>query len=109
MRLALRPMSAGPGRPLSLGAIENAFQRVGTLKSGRCRMAATRDPFALGILPVASIEEPRRLKSRSVDVVKAFRVHGDPVWLRTRYVKRVHSAMRAERMLRHTSFERVHG
>src|SRR5204863_435336 len=46
---------------------------------------------------------------RPVDVVEAARVNRDPVGLRTRDIKSVHTAMRTEGVLSHAGFEGVHG
>src|SRR5215471_7048414 len=54
-------------------------------------------------------EEARGLEPRSVDAVETAGIHRDPVRLRTRNIKRVHAAMRAERMLRDTGLECVDG
>src|SRR5437868_5873298 len=54
-----------------------------------------------------AIEEAGGLQARRVDAIEAARVHGNPVGLRARYVKRVHAAMRAEGVLGHAGAEGV--
>jgi hypothetical protein len=71
----------------------NALQRCVTSQSCHRDMSAFGDPLTLGFLPVAAIEEPRRLESRPVDVVETSRVHGDPIRLGARHVKGMHAAM----------------
>ena len=65
------------------------------------------NPSALGFLPVTAIEEASRLEARAVDIVETARVDCDSVRLGTGHVERVHSAMRAERVLGHTGAERI--
>ena len=82
-------------------------KRYGAVQSCRRDMSAVGNPLALGVFPVAAVEEPRRLERWPVDVVETSRVHGDLVRLRARHVKAMHAAMRAECMLRHAGAEGV--
>ena len=70
-------------------------------------MPAVRDSLALGFFPVAAVKEPHRLEGWPVDIVEASRVHGDPVRLGARHIKGMHTAMRAECVLRHAGGKSV--
>ena len=89
------------------GAIQDALQRSCPIQSGGGYMTAFGNPAALGLFPMPAIEEAGGLKARPVDAIKAARVHRDPVGLRARHIKRVHAAMRAERVLGHPGAERI--
>src|ERR1700683_5552268 len=66
---------------------------------------------ALGLsrFPIATLEETRRLKSRSVDAIETAGVDADLVGLRARHIEGVDAAMRAEGMLRYAGEESVGG
>src|SRR5277367_5502057 len=72
-------------------------------------MSAVGNPLALGLFPVAAVEEPRRPERWPVDIVETSRVHDDLVRLGARHVKHMHAAMRAEWVLRHAGAKRVDG
>ncbi len=87
--------------------VQNAPQRLGTIRP-RCRdVPAAGDSVFLGILPVPPIEKPGRFQRRPIDTVEASRINRNLVGLRTRYIKRMHAAMPTKRMLRDAGLERV--
>ena len=63
----------------------------------------------LCIFPMPSVKEADGLEARPVDAVETTRVDRDPVRLRTRDVKGMHAATRAEGVLRHPGAEGVDG
>ena len=64
-------------------------------------MTGFGDQAMLRIFPMPSVKEAVGLEAGAVDAVETTRVDRDPVRLRTRDVKGVHAAMRAESVLRH--------
>src|SRR5713101_6946097 len=89
--------------------VEDALQRHRAAQSGGGRAPLFGDTFALSFLPVAAVEEPRRLQARPVDAVETAGVDGDLVGLRARHVKGVHAAMRAKGVLGHAGAEGIGG
>src|SRR6185437_14872517 len=88
-------------------AVEDRLQRLRAVSARRRREAGFRDPLALGVLPVAAVEEPFGCQGASVDVVQAAGIDADAVRIGARDVEGVHPAVRAERMLRDAGAEGV--
>src|SRR5689334_882619 len=70
-------------------------------------MSALGDALTLRLFPMPTVEEARRSESRAIDAVEASCVHSDLVGLRAGDIERVHAAMSAEGMLRHTGLKGV--
>src|SRR5487761_708851 len=95
-------------RRLRRRAIEDALQRDGAVQSGGRYMASFGDAAALRLFPMPPVEEAGGVEIRSVNAVETARIDRDPIRLRTRDVKGVHAAMRAEAVLCHARAKGVY-
>ena len=95
--------------PLFRCGRQDTLQSDSTLKAFRRDMSAIGDALLLRLLPMPAGKKPCRLEARPIDVVKTAGIDGDAIRLRARDVKRVHSAMRTESVLRDAGLEGVGG